>query len=106
MPVRAEYWFVSTGGDFATEGYPITPDVMEKVGSTLATIAAGIESGVFASRPTAMSTAIFIECDACDPDELGVIELRRAWDRKRFDPALVPYAQLAEPIVDDAEHDD
>ena len=99
--VRAEYWFVSTGGDFATEGYPVTPDVMEKVGSTLSTIASGIESGVFASHPTAMSTSIFTECLACDPDDLGVIELRRSWDRKRFDPALVPYAQLTEPKDDD-----
>jgi hypothetical protein len=61
---------------------------------------------VFASHPTAVSTAIFTECDACDPDELGVIELRRAWDRKRFDPALVPYAQLAEPMDDEAVTDD
>ena len=101
-PVRAEYWFVSTRGDFATEGYPITHDVLDRVGTTLATIASGIESGVFASHPTtAASTAIFTECGACDPDDLGVIELRRAWDRKRFDPALVPYAQLAEPMEDE-----
>lgn len=100
-PVRAEYWFVSTGGDFATEGYPITPDVLTRVGSTLTTIASGIESGVFVSHPTAMSTSIFTECSACDPDDLGVIELRRAWDRKRFDSTLVPYAQLVEPLDDD-----
>jgi ATP-dependent helicase/nuclease subunit B len=100
-PVSAEYWFVSTGGNFATEGYAITPDVLTRVGATLGTIVSGIESGVFASRPTAMSTAIFTECHACDPDELGVTELRRSWDRKRFDPALVPYAQLAEPFDDD-----
>ena len=24
--------------------------------------------------------------------------LRRAWDRKRTDPALAPYADLAEPL--------
>ena len=103
--VRAEYWFVSTRGDFATEGYEITPDVLTKVGGTLTTIASGIESGVFASHPTAMSTYIFTECDACDPDELGITELRRAWERKRSDPALVPYAQLTEPLDDEALDD-
>jgi hypothetical protein len=105
-PVRAEYWFVSAGGDFAFEGYDISPEVLAKVGVTLGTIVSGIESGVFAARPTAMSTAIWVECDACDPDGLGVIELRRAWDRKRSDPILVPYAQLAEPADDDDEEEE
>jgi RecB family exonuclease len=104
-PVRAEYWFVSTGGDFATEGYEITSEVLTKVGGTLSTIASGIESGVFPSHPTATSTYIFTECLACDPDELGITELRRAWERKRFDPALVPYAQLAEPLDEDEPDD-
>ena len=35
---------------------------------------------------------------SCDPDGLGVTELRRAWERKRADPALAPYADLAEPL--------
>jgi hypothetical protein len=98
--VRAEYWFVSKRGGFATEGYDVTPDVLEKVGVTLGTIVSGIESGVFASHPTAMSTAVFTECLACDPDELGITELRRAWERKRSDPALAAYAQFAEPLFD------
>jgi RecB family exonuclease len=105
-PVRAEYWFVSTVGAFTTEGYEITPDVLTKVGGTLTTIASGIESGVFASHPTASSTFVFTECLSCDPDELGITELRRAWDRKRFDSALVPYAQLTEPLDDDEADDD
>jgi ATP-dependent helicase/nuclease subunit B len=106
--VRAEYWFVSQGEDFATEGYEITPDVLAKVGESLGTIVSGIEAGVFVSRPSPLkSTAIFIECPACDPDGLGVTELRRAWDRKRFAPALVPYAQLSEPEDDgEAQSDD
>ena len=98
--VRAEYWFVSDGEDFATEGYDVTADVLDRVGATLGTIVTGIEAGVFASRPSALST-YFVECAACDPDGLGVIELRRAWERKRFDPALVAYARLAEPLGDE-----
>jgi hypothetical protein len=42
-----------------------------------------------------------VECAACDPDGLGVTELRRAWDRKRSHPQLAPYARLAEPLDDD-----
>ena len=57
---------------------------------------------MFASHPTAVSSSPWVECAACDPDGLGVTELRRAWERKRADPALAPYAELAEPL-DDAE---
>jgi hypothetical protein len=102
--VRADYWFVSAKGRFQRIGYPVNADVLARVGTTLATIVGGIEAGVFASHPTAMSTSIFVECEACDPDALGVVELRRAWDRKRDDPALAPYAELAEPL-DDAERE-
>lgn len=105
-PVHAQYWFVSQRENFETEGYEVTADVLTKVGATLGTIVEGIQAGVFASRPTAMSTSIFTECLACDPDELGVTELRRAWDRKRLDPELVPYAQLAEPLDDGGGADD
>jgi ATP-dependent helicase/nuclease subunit B len=69
-------------------------------------IVSGIEAGVFASHPTAISTAIFVQCQACDPDGLGVIELRRAWERKRLDPALIPYAEVAEPLDDEAGDDE
>jgi hypothetical protein len=108
--VLAEYWFVSAGGNFVHPGYRITADVLAKVGTTLGTIVSGIERGVFASHPTVVSSSPFVECDACDPDALGVIELRRAWDRKRADPALSPYADLAEPLAgaeieDDSDHD-
>ena len=43
---------------------------------------------------------MWIECDSCDPDGLGVTELRTRWDRKRRDPAFAPYADLAEPLED------
>jgi len=32
--------------------------------------------------------------------------LRRAWERKRFDPALVAFAEYAEPLDDEADDDD
>jgi ATP-dependent helicase/nuclease subunit B len=99
--VLAEYWFVSTKGKFKRKGYPVTDDVLARVCTTLDTIVRGIEAGVFASHPTEGSTSTRIECAACDPDGLGTTELRRAWERKRFSPALAPYADLAEPLVED-----
>ena len=94
----AEYWFVSDKGQFAQVGYEVTPEVLERTGTTLATMVEGIEAGVFPSHPTSVSTNPWVECEYCDPDGLGVIELRRAWERKRLDPALAPYADLAEPL--------
>ncbi len=99
-PVRAEYWFVSTKGKFERLGYPVTGAVLERVGQTIAMMVAGIEAGVFPHYPTASSTTPFVECPYCDPDGLGVIDLRRAFEAKASDPAMAPFLDLAEPLAD------
>lgn len=97
-PVTARYWFVSDKGKWKRIGYPVTDAVRDRVQHVLGTIVAGVEAGVFCSHPRAdNSTAPFVECPACDPDGLGVGELRRAWERKRADAALGAYVGLAEP---------
>jgi hypothetical protein len=100
----SEYWFVSSKGAFKRVGYPVTDAVLERVCTTLQTIVDGIEAGVFPSHPTETSSSTRVECTACDPDALGVTELGRAWERKRADAALAPYAGLAEPLDDDDAH--
>ncbi len=95
--MKADYWFVSPRGGYKRHGYEITDEVLDRVGASLATIVDGIEAGTFASRPTVVSSSPFVECDACDPDVLGVTELRRMWERKRSDAALARYADFAEP---------
>jgi hypothetical protein len=97
-PVVAEYWFVSSKGEFKRKPLAITGEVLDRVGHTLQTIVDGIEAGLFPAHPTAASSTPFIECHACDPDGLGVTDLRARWDRKRLDPDLALYAQLAEPL--------
>jgi RecB family exonuclease len=97
-PVRAEYWFVSRKGGFKRIGYDVTDDVFARVGRTVATLIGGIEAGLFPAHPTASSTSPFIECHTCNPDGLGEVELRRQWERKRHDPVVAPYADLAEPM--------
>jgi ATP-dependent helicase/nuclease subunit B len=102
-PVRAEYWFVTRKGKFDRRGYDVTDEVLEETVGVLATIVEGIEAGVFPPHPDAhTSTRFWIDCHACDPDGLGTTELRRQWERKRHDPAMASYAQLAEPLDDEA----
>lgn len=97
-PVRAEYFFVSAKGEFKRVGYAVGPEVLDRVSRTLGTMVAGIEAGIFPARPSATSTSRWVECHPCDPDGLGVTELRARWERKRLDPAVVLYADLAEPL--------
>ncbi len=96
-PVRADYWFVSDREAFRRVGYQVTPEVLDRVSETLGQIVGGIEQGVFPNYPTAASTSPFVECAYCDPDALGVVELRRRLERKRADPALAAFLDLAEP---------
>jgi ATP-dependent helicase/nuclease subunit B len=100
--VYAEYWFVSKSGEFGRVGYDVDDDVLERVGRTLGTVVGGIEAGVFPNHPTAVSSQPreFVTCLACDPDALGVSELRARWERKRADPLLARYADLAEPLLE------
>ncbi|HEV3282439.1 MAG TPA: PD-(D/E)XK nuclease family protein [Acidimicrobiales bacterium] len=98
LAVRAEYWFVSSKGKFKQIGYRVTPEVLARVGETLGTIVEGIEGGVFPPYPTATSTTPrFVACSFCDPDGLGVVDLRRAWERKLDDPGLAGFVGLVEP---------
>lgn len=98
-PVHAEYWFITTKGEFRHVGYDVTDDVLEQARSALAAIVEGIEAGRFPAHPdTSATRGPWVSCDTCDPDGLGTVDLRRQWERKRHDPALAPYAQLVEPL--------
>jgi hypothetical protein len=94
--VRAEYWFTSSKGGFSRRGYDVTDEILRRVGSTVAHMVSSIESGIFPNYPTATSTTPFVECAYCDPDGLGVVDLRRQLERKRGDPLLKPFFALVE----------
>lgn len=98
-PVRAEYWFVTSKGDFERIGYQVCDEVLERIGATLGIMVDGVEAGVFPPRPVATSTSFRVDCHPCDPDDLGVADVRRQWERKRQDPALAAYAELIEPLT-------
>jgi RecB family exonuclease len=102
-PVRAEYWFVSARGNFKRHGYSVTPEVLAHVGATLQAIVNGIEAGVFPHYPTASSTTPRVECVYCDPDGMGVAELRRQFDRKQADGAMDAFVNFVAPPEDDVD---
>jgi hypothetical protein len=102
-PVRSEYWFTSTTGRFRRHGYWVTDEVLANVGHAMGTIVAGIERGLFPPHPGEPTTSPWVDCPYCDPDGLGVAELRRHWDRKVDDPAMAPYLHLIDPDPTDPE---
>jgi hypothetical protein len=100
--VWAEYWFISSVGRFARIGYPITPSLLAHVGETLGAMVQGIEAGVFPHYPTEKTNVPWIECAFCDPDGLGVAELRRQYRHKQADAAMAPFVEFVDPLEGDA----
>ncbi|MGQ0830666.1 MAG: PD-(D/E)XK nuclease family protein [Microthrixaceae bacterium] len=93
-PVRADYWFPTTRGEFKRTGYVVTDDVLAITVATLGIIVHGVESGVFPPHPDGAGTFFYISCEVCDPDGLGTVELHRQWEHKLGDPALADYVAL------------
>lgn len=93
-PVNSLYWFTSAKGGFRRIGYPVTPPVLDRVSADVGQIVEGIEAGLFPHNPSAGSTTPFIECPYCDPDGLGVSDLRRQTERKIADPAFALFLSL------------
>ena len=98
-PVHAEYWFVSDKGKWNRHGYGVTDEVLAHFGQTLGRIVEGIEAGLFAAHPSGDSSGWSRPCEFCDPDGLGVADLRRSWEHKRTDPLLASYADVVEPLA-------
>ena len=86
-------------GGSPRRGYDVTEAVLATTASTVDAIVRGIEAGVFPPHPDGSATFFYVACPVCDPDGLGTVELRAHWERKRHDPALAGYADLAEPEV-------
>ncbi len=97
-PVRADYWFVSAKGGFRRTGYDLTPAIEHRISETLGLIVGGIEAGLFPAHPTEQVGMPFNPCASCDPDFLGVADMRRAWVvMAEEDPALADYLALIDP---------
>ncbi|GAC1314377.1 MAG: hypothetical protein NVSMB12_07530 [Acidimicrobiales bacterium] len=99
-PVIAEYWFVSAKRRYRRYGIAVTDAVLAHVSATLAAIVDGIEAGVFPNHPSTATTSPWNDCWFCDPDHLGVTDLRGQWERKRTHPAFAGYADRVEPRLE------
>ena len=84
-PVRAEYSFFSKE-NFRRFGADIDADAWSIAMTQLAEVVAGIEAGVFISRPERPGWQLYVSCHHCDPDGLGTAERWPEWERKRTDP--------------------
>jgi len=101
VPVNVHYWFVSGADRSETRGYPLTAAAQGRFREVVGTIVEGIESGVFCDRPDPGDSRYGARCDYCNADRLGTDDRRREWERKRDDPALVGYRDLAEPAAEE-----
>ncbi|NOX31452.1 MAG: PD-(D/E)XK nuclease family protein, partial [Actinobacteria bacterium] len=96
-PVHAYYWFITRKAKYRDIGYVVDNEVMARFDHIVATVLDGLETGTFPARPSGESYEFYVSCEYCDPDHLGTAARRREWERKRDDPALRAYRELAEP---------
>jgi hypothetical protein len=95
--VTAEYWFLrkDRGRRIALV---LDEPTAHAYAATVAVIVDGIARGLFPHRPPAEdSWGDYVECPYCDPDGLGVAELRNRWGRKQRDPRLAAYLTVIDP---------
>lgn len=93
-PVTAEYWFLHKDAGKRIE-LALTPAVAADFTQAVTVIADGIAGGLYPHRPPDDDGYHqHIPCRFCDPDGLGVGDLRDRWSRKRKDPRLAAYVTL------------
>ncbi len=102
--LRAEYWFVSSGG--SAEHYPVDLDAVEtKFRETVEVIANGVRSGVFPAVPGPTRNAEPENCRFCDFKRVCPTNRQALWERKRESPEAAPYTKLGGIATDEADED-
>jgi ATP-dependent helicase/nuclease subunit B len=91
---RGAYWFVSRKGRFETAGYPITDEVETRAFTTVDGIVDGIAAGLFPQHPAPPGWRMFVDCDYCEPDGLGVAHQYADWMRIHDLVELRPYLRV------------
>lgn len=94
-PVLAEYGLFAKG-KYLRPGFPMTPDVDDRVREALGSVIAGIEGGFYPHRPEPPGWRLFVRCEYCEPDHLGTAERWDEWTRKQHDPRLAPWFATTE----------
>jgi ATP-dependent helicase/nuclease subunit B len=106
-PVVARYWNVSWNRDVPSLVCEIDDRVLKRFKEVVATIVAGIESGVFPGDPGEESyrygRPVFDHCANCDFDKVCPTDRDRRWAVARIAPEVAPVLLLREPPPPDVE---
>ena len=97
---RAAYWFTSgrAGFGFAPPDYfdISDPATATRFRDGVSSVVAGIRAGVFPANPGDPRENGFANCRYCDFDSLCPSRRDETWERKRLDPLVALYRELAE----------
>ena len=100
---QAAYWFTSGGGGFQfapPDFFDISDDdTAQRFRAGALHIVSGIQAGVFPANPGPFSNGNFANCRYCDFDRLCPARRGDIWERKKHDPKVVSYRELAEDGV-------
>ena len=98
--VRAVYWFATTKGGFRrlpSQQFDLgDPQTLERFRQGVTTISDGIRGGAFPANPGPPDRNKNANCTYCDFDAICPSRRSDLWDRKKQDPLLSRYLELAE----------
>lgn len=98
--IRAAYWFTTEQRGFELVPPQLfnidDPEVARRFREGVSTIVAGIRSGIFPAHPGVPREGGYANCRFCDFDSLCVARRGEAWERKKSDPRLATYLELAD----------
>lgn len=92
-PVEVRYWYVSDRGSdrgrFPQDGFTVTEATERRLAEVVGALVDGVAAGRFPGNPEG--------CALCPFHEVCPADRGPSWERKREDPWLAPYLELAEP---------
>ncbi|MBK5222943.1 MAG: PD-(D/E)XK nuclease family protein [Acidimicrobiia bacterium] len=104
--VHAAYWHISDKGGWQTVNYDASAEADGRFVEVLATIADGIEAGVFPARPGDPSTrpgVSFENCGFCDFDAVCGRDRGIEWEHVRLAPELSSLLRLTGDAPDEPD---
>ena len=98
--VRAAYWFATTKGGFKqvpSQQFDLgDPQILERFRQGISAISGGIRAGAFPANPGPPDRNKNANCTYCDFDAICPSRRADLWDRKKQDPLVSRYLELAE----------
>ena len=98
--VRAAYWFATAKGGFKqvpSQHFDLgDPQILERFRQGISTISDGIRAGAFPANPGPPDRNKNANCTYCDFDAICPSRRADLWDRKKQDPLVSRYLELAE----------